>query len=65
MQARTGFLEHTRRTAPRRPVHERVRDYREVYMPLPLATAREQAASCMGCGVAFCHHCCPLGNRIP
>src|SRR5579864_2026141 len=65
MQARTGFLEHRRRTAPRRPVDERVRDYREVYLPLPLATAREQASRCMDCGVAFCHHGCPLGNLIP
>src|SRR5579864_5820489 len=65
MQARTGFLEHRRRTAPRRPVEERVRDYREVYLPLPVHAAREQAARCMDCGVAFCHHGCPLGNLIP
>ncbi|MBV9524822.1 MAG: glutamate synthase subunit beta, partial [Candidatus Dormibacteraeota bacterium] len=65
MRARTGFLEHARRLAPRRAVDERVRDYREVYLPLPLATAREQAARCMDCGVAFCHHGCPLGNLIP
>lgn len=65
MQARTGFLEHGRRLAPRRPVEERVRDYREVYLPLPLATAHEQASRCMDCGVAFCHHGCPLGNLIP
>ena len=65
MQARTGFLEHARRTAPRRPVHERVRDYREVYMPLPVRTAREQASRCMDCGVAFCHDGCPLANLIP
>jgi glutamate synthase (NADPH/NADH) small chain len=46
-------------------VHERVRDYREVYLPLPVVTARQQAARCMDCGVAFCHHGCPLGNLIP
>jgi len=65
MPARTGFLEYERRTAPRRPVPERVGDYREVYMPLPVHTAREQASRCMDCGVAFCHHGCPLGNLIP
>jgi glutamate synthase (NADPH) small chain len=65
MQARTGFLEHSRRTAPRRPVEERVHDYREVYLPLPVHTAREQASRCMDCGVAFCHDGCPLGNLIP
>ena len=65
MPARTGFLEHNRRTPPKRPVDERVRDYREVYMPLPVATLREQADRCMDCGVAFCHSGCPLGNLIP
>jgi glutamate synthase (NADPH/NADH) small chain len=65
MPARTGFLEHSRRTPPKRPVDERVRDYREVYMPLPVAALREQADRCMDCGVAFCHNGCPLGNLIP
>jgi glutamate synthase (NADPH/NADH) small chain len=65
MPGRTGFLEYERRTASRRPVDERVRDYREVYMPLPVHVAREQASRCMDCGVAFCHHGCPLGNLIP
>jgi glutamate synthase (NADPH/NADH) small chain len=62
---RTGFLEHRREGAHKRPVDERVRDYREVYMPLPLATLHEQASRCMDCGVAFCHSGCPLGNLIP
>lgn len=65
MPARTGFLEHSRRTPPKRAVDERVRDYREVYMPLPVVTLREQASRCMDCGVAFCHQGCPLGNLIP
>ncbi len=65
MPARTGFLEHARHTAPRRPVTERVTDYREVYLPLPVAVLREQGSRCMDCGVAFCHHGCPLGNLIP
>ena len=65
MPARTGFLEHSRRTPPKRAVDERVRDYREVYMPLPVVALREQASRCMDCGVAFCHQGCPLGNLIP
>jgi glutamate synthase (NADPH) small chain len=65
MAARTGFLEHTRHTAPKRPVTERVDDYREVYIPLPVQVLREQGSRCMDCGVAFCHHGCPLGNLIP
>jgi glutamate synthase (NADPH) small chain len=65
MAARTGFLEHTRHTASKRPVTERVDDYREVYLPLPVQVLREQGSRCMDCGVAFCHHGCPLGNLIP
>ena len=65
MPARTGFLEHARHTPAKRPVDERVRDYREVYLPLPVTALREQAGRCMDCGVAFCHHGCPLGNLIP
>ncbi len=65
MGARTGFLEHTRHTAHKRPVAERIADYREVYLPLPVQVLREQGTRCMDCGVAFCHHGCPLGNLIP
>jgi glutamate synthase (NADPH) small chain len=65
MAPRTGFLEHTRHTAAKRPVAERVGDYREVYLPLPLQVLRDQGSRCMDCGVAFCHHGCPLGNLIP
>jgi glutamate synthase (NADPH/NADH) small chain len=65
MGSRTGFLEHTRHTAHKRPVAERIGDYREVYLPLPLQVLRDQGARCMDCGVAFCHDGCPLGNLIP
>ena len=65
MAARTGFLEHTRHTAHKRPVAERISDYREVYLPLPVQVLRDQGSRCMDCGVAFCHHGCPLGNLIP
>jgi len=65
MVVRTGFLEHTRHTAHKRPVAERVGDYREVYLPLPVQVLREQGSRCMDCGVAFCHQGCPLGNLIP
>src|SRR5438445_9625835 len=65
MLARTGFLEHARRDPPKRAVQERVNDYREVYLPLPVQALHDQANRCMDCGVAFCHHGCPLGNLIP
>jgi glutamate synthase (NADPH/NADH) small chain len=62
---RTGFLEHARESRHKRPVALRVGDYREVYLPHPVATLRTQAARCMDCAVPFCHQGCPLGNLIP
>jgi len=59
------FLELGRRTMPKRPVDERVGDYLEVAHPVTTEHAGAQAARCMGCGVAFCHHYCPLHNVIP
>ena len=62
----TGFLEYKRITAPTRPVEERIRDYKEVYLNLPKDELLRQAARCMDCGTPFCHGLgCPLGNIIP
>ena len=61
----TGFLEYERETPHRRPVEERVADWREVYHDFPAAKVREQGARCMDCGVPFCHTGCPLNNVIP
>jgi len=61
----TGFIEFKRRLPPRRPVEERLQDYREVYLPAAPELAREQGARCMDCGIPFCHSGCPLGNLIP
>jgi len=61
----TGFLEIPRMTPSRRPVPERLNDYREVYNPLPVVELRDQGARCMDCGIPFCHQGCPLGNLIP
>jgi glutamate synthase (NADPH/NADH) small chain len=61
-----GFLTTPRRDLPRRPVPERVGDWREVYTGqdlLPVIGA--QAGRCMDCGLPFCHDSCPLGNLIP
>ena len=59
------FVHIPRETPGRRPISQRVRDWREVYEPLPERRLRLQAARCMDCGVPFCHQGCPLGNRIP
>jgi glutamate synthase (NADPH/NADH) small chain len=61
----TGFKEFTRELPEKRPVAERVRDYREFVADLPVEKLRQQGARCMNCGVPFCHTGCPLGNLIP
>ncbi len=60
-----GFLDHDRELPERRPVPERLRDWREVYTPFPTHKVRDQAARCMDCGIPFCNQGCPLGNIIP
>jgi len=62
----TGFLEHAREEPPKRPVAERVADYREVEQPLPPDRLAIQACRCMDCGIPYCHAFgCPLASRIP
>ncbi len=49
-----------------RSAGERVRDFKEVEVPLTEKQLHEQSARCMGCGIPFCHGTgCPLGNLIP
>ncbi|MCX8073455.1 MAG: glutamate synthase subunit beta [Candidatus Binatia bacterium] len=61
----TGFLEYRRELPPRRPVRERLRDWRELEGKHPEDRLQIQAARCMDCGIPFCHKGCPLGNIIP
>ena len=61
----TGFIEVHRKKHPTRPVAERVKDWREVYLPYPSGVLEAQGARCMDCGIPFCHQGCPLGNLIP
>jgi glutamate synthase (NADPH) small chain len=63
----TGFLKLHRINPTRRPVPERVRDWKELYEPLPNEILREQGARCMDCGVPFCQGDtgCPVQNLIP
>jgi glutamate synthases, NADH/NADPH, small subunit len=60
-----GFLHIPCEVPRRRPVDLRLRDWREVYEPLPEDRLRRQAGRCMDCGVPFCHQGCPLANLIP
>lgn len=61
----TGFLEVTRETPKKRPVAERVQDYKEIEIDFEAGKVKDQASRCMDCGVPFCHNGCPLGNIIP
>jgi NAD(P)H-dependent glutamate synthase small subunit len=59
-------MEHAREEVPHRPIADRVRDYFEIDLPLPVERLTAQAARCMDCGIPFCHGVgCPLKNRIP
>ncbi|MGN6722714.1 MAG: glutamate synthase subunit beta [Marmoricola sp.] len=64
-----GFMKSGRQVADRRPVEERIHDYKEVYPGGPgralLPIIKTQASRCMDCGIPFCHQGCPLGNIIP
>src|SRR2546430_6024116 len=61
----TGFIEIARVGFDRRPVEERIHDWKEVYKEFPEDSLKAQASRCMDCGVPFCHQGCPLGNIIP
>lgn len=61
----TGFIEIEYKKWPTRSVGERIRDWRQVYLPYPDKELRRQGARCMDCGIPFCHQGCPLGNLIP
>ncbi|MBW9206195.1 glutamate synthase subunit beta [Mumia sp. zg.B17] len=64
-----GFMNTPREVAPRRPVGDRIHDWKEVYPGSPgralLPIITQQAGRCMDCGIPFCHSGCPLGNLIP
>ena len=61
----TAFMKYEREEPSKRPVAERVRDYREFELPVVQERLVRQAARCMDCGVPFCNTGCPLGNVIP
>jgi len=60
-----GFIEWQRLLPAKRPVAERLADWKELYQPADAEEARRQAGRCMDCGVPFCQQGCPLGNPIP
>ena len=70
----TGFLEIKRELPADRSSRERLRDWKEFHLHLPVEKLQEQGARCMDCGVPFCHtgslvsgmaSGCPINNLIP
>jgi len=62
----TDFMTYDRKDPAKRPVEERILDYREFLGPLSPADLEVQAARCMDCGIPFCHiYGCPVKNLIP
>jgi glutamate synthase (NADPH/NADH) small chain len=62
----TGFLEIERTTGVRRPLRERVTDFREFTIPPTHDELALQGARCMDCGIPYCHAMgCPVYNLIP
>ena len=62
-----GFLKLARAEPRRRPVEERIGNWREFYEPLSNEALQAQGARCMDCGVPFCQGDtgCPVQNLIP
>jgi len=59
----TGFIEWTRLLPKKRPIGERLHDWREVEPVAGLLESdaiRPQAGRCMDCGVPFCTQGCPI-----
>ncbi len=61
-----GFIEFSRQSTGYRPVECRIKDYREIEIPLTPDELKKQAARCIDCGIPFCHGAgCPIRNNIP
>ncbi len=50
---------------PARPVAERVKDFRETFLPLTPERAMREAGRCLQCPMAPCVKACPIHNDIP
>ncbi len=62
----TGFIDYKRVSAKYRPVDQRLKDYKELLIPVSNDELQRQGARCMDCGIPFCHAIgCPLYNLIP
>jgi len=60
-----AWCDVARAEAPKRPVSDRITDFRAVTHPYDEATASEQASRCIQCPHPSCVEACPLGMPIP
>lgn len=69
-----GFLEYKRENPRKRTPEERIKDWKELRLPMDPEIVKTQGARCMNCGVPFCQggvmlkgmvSGCPLHNLIP
>jgi len=62
-----GFLKVKQEGPKRRPVQDRIKDWKEFYEPIPEETLKAQGSRCMDCGIPFCqsNYGCPVENMIP
>jgi len=70
----TGFLEIKRELPADRTSSERIRDWKEFHLHMPVEKLQQQGSRCMDCGIPFCHtgtllsgmaSGCPINNLIP
>ena len=61
----TGFLEFERLSETYEKPEARKQHYREFVAALDDASAQQQGARCMDCGIPFCNNGCPVNNIIP
>ena len=60
-----NFIFNERIDPKKRPVNERIKDFKEIYEIYNPNEASVQADRCVQCGDPYCHNSCPLHNFIP
>jgi len=70
----TGFIEYLREVASEVAPADRIRNWDEFHLSMPVENLQTQGARCMDCGTPFCHtgitisgmaSGCPINNLIP
>ncbi len=61
----TGFMEIERNDRSYTDANQRIKNYKEFFVPLGDDAVAEQGARCMDCGIPYCHNGCPVNNIIP